>query len=98
LRREWAKYEFGSNVFYIDQYYRDKIKAVRNRACKGVLEIGQKLTEMRDILDHEEFVGWVKQCGGQRRQLRECFTGRELWRWTQSDPRAAARPERRGGR
>jgi hypothetical protein len=52
-----------SNVLYIDQYYRDKIKAVRNRACKGVLEIGQELTEMKDILTHEEFADWVKQCG-----------------------------------
>jgi hypothetical protein len=53
-----------SNVLHIDQYYKKKIEALRNRASKGVLEIGEHLTEVRDVLDHEEFASWVKyQCG-----------------------------------
>jgi hypothetical protein len=48
----------------MDQYFREKIKDIRYRASQHILEIGQRLTKVRDILDHEEFAGWVKnECG-----------------------------------
>ena len=47
------------SVLYMDQYFKKKIEAIRDRTRKNVLEIGQQLTEVRDTLDHEEFVSWL---------------------------------------
>ena len=59
-----VKSNVKSNVLRIDQYFAEKIKGIRYRTSQYVLEIGQNLTEVRDVLDHEEFVSWVKnECG-----------------------------------
>jgi hypothetical protein len=60
FRQEEAMSNVKSNVLYIDQYYIEKIKGIRYRTSKQVLEIGKQLAEVRDVLGHEEFVSWVK--------------------------------------
>jgi hypothetical protein len=49
-----------NNVLYMDQYFKKKIKAIRDRTRQNVLEIGRQLTEVRGALNHEEFVSWLE--------------------------------------